>query len=107
MEIIKWIYKVNKKRLENLKNEQEGSQMKILDIFSWVPEMEITLEDLMVIFENYKKGNSSKDYKITEELPPNASQNIIRGSEQLIREGKRVAVIIKECKIVALIGYQE
>ena len=63
MEIIKWIYKVNKKRLENLKNEQEGSQMKILDIFSWVPEM--------------------------------------------IKEGKRVAFIIKECKIVALIGYQE
>ena len=104
MEIIKWIYKVNKKRLENLKNEQEGAQMKILDIFSWVPEMEITLEDLMAIFENYKKGNSSKDYKITEELPPNASQNIIRGSEQLIREGKRVAFIIKECKIVVLIG---
>lgn len=81
--------------------------MKILDIYSWVPEMEITLEDLMAIFENYKKGNSSKDYKITEELPPNVSQNIIRGSEQLIKEGKKVAFIIKECKIVALIGYQE
>ena len=43
--------------------------MKILDIYSWVPEMEITLEDLMAIFENYKKGISSMEYKITEELP--------------------------------------
>ena len=81
--------------------------MKILDIFSWVPEMEITLEDLMAIFENYKKGISSMEYKITEELPPNASQNIIRGSEQLIKEGKRVAFIIKDSKILALIGYKE
>ena len=81
--------------------------MKILDIYSWVPEMEITLEDLMAIFENYKKGNLSKQYKITEKLPANASQNIIIGREQLIKEGKRVAFIIKDSRILALIGYQE
>ena len=79
--------------------------MRILDIFSWVSE--ITLEELMTIFENYKKGILSNEYEITEEIPGNASENIIRGSEQLIKEGKRVAFIIKECKIVALIGYQE
>ena len=81
--------------------------MKILDIFSWVPEMEITLEELTAIIENYKKGISSMEYKITEELPANAPQNITRGKEQLITEGKRVAFIIKDSKILALIGYKE
>ncbi len=81
--------------------------MRILDIFSWIPETEITLEELMTIFESFKKGIESKEYEITEELPANASQNIIIGSEQLIKEGKRVAFIIKDSKILALIGYQE
>ena len=81
--------------------------MRILDIFSWIPEMEITLEELMAIFENYKNGITSNEYVVTEELPVDTSQNIIRGREQLLKEKKSVAFIIKDCKIVAMIGYQE
>ena len=81
--------------------------MKILDIFSWIPETEITLEEIMAIFKNYKNGITSNEYMVTEELPADTSQNIIRGSEQLIKEGKRVSFIIKDPKILALIGYQE
>lgn len=81
--------------------------MQIVDIFSWVPEKVISLEELMSIFSNYKKGMVSFEYTISEDLPPNASQNITRGKEQLIKEGKRVAFIIKDSKILALIGYQE
>ena len=81
--------------------------MKITDIYSWVPEKVISLEELMSIFNNYKNGVVSIEYSIREDFPQNASQNIIRGKEQLIKEGKKVAFIMKDCKIVALVGYQE
>ena len=61
----------------------------------------------MSIFNNYKNGVVSIEYSICEDLPQNASENIIRGKEQLIKEGKKVAFIMKDCKIVALVGYQE
>ena len=81
--------------------------MKITDIYSWVPEKVISLEALMSIFNNYKNGVVSIEYSICEDLPQNASQNVIRGKDQLIKEGKKVAFIMKDCKIVALVGYQE
>ena len=61
----------------------------------------------MSIFNNYKNGVVSIEYSICEDLPQNASENIIRGKEQLIKEGKKVAFIMKDCKILALVGYQE
>lgn len=94
-------------KILSVKNKKEETQMKILDIFSWIPETEITLEEIMAIFKNYKNGITSNEYMVTEELPADTSQNIIRGSEQLIKEGKRVSFIIKDSKILALIGYQE
>ena len=94
-------------KILSVKNKKEETQMKILDIFSWIPETEITLEEIMAIFKNYKNGITSNEYMVTEELPADTSQNIIRGSEQLIKEGKRVSFIIKDPKILALIGYQE
>ena len=94
-------------KILSVKNKKEETQMKILDIFSWIPETEITLEEIMAIFENYKNGITSNEYMVTEDLPADTSQNIIIGKEQLIKEGKRVAFIIKDSKILALIGYQE
>ena len=94
-------------KILSVKNKKEETQMKILDIFSWIPETEITLEEIMAIFENYKNGITSNEYMVTEDLPADTSQNIIIGKEQLITEGKRVAFIIKDSKILALIGYNE
>lgn len=78
--------------------------MKITDIYSWDPV--ISLEELMSIFSNYKNGVAYSEYLVCDSLPQNALHNIMRAKEQLIKEGKKVAFIIKDCKIVALIGYQ-
>ena len=62
MEIIKWIYKVNKKRLESLKNEQEGSQM--YWIF-FLKSLEAVLEIIFLCLAIYHfvRGIKTKEYR--------------------------------------------
>lgn len=81
--------------------------MKVLDIFSWLPAEEVSLEELESVLMNYKNGIEINEYVVLEGLPENASEYIVECMEEVKHEGKKVAVLIKENKVLALISYQE
>ena len=64
--------------------------MKVLDIFSWLPAKEISLEQLERIF-----------------TLNNVSEDILTCKNELLKEGKKATFILKEEKVIAVIGYQE
>lgn len=81
--------------------------MKVLDIFSWLSEKEISLEQLQQIFMDYKSGIYHKEYAVLSGLPDNASENVITCKNELQAEGKKVAYILKDKNIIAVIAYKE
>ena len=81
--------------------------MKVLDIFSWLPAKQISLEQLEQIFIDYKSGNFNSGYIVLSEHPNNVSEDILTCKNDLLKEGKNVAFILKEEKVIAVIGYQE
>ena len=81
--------------------------MKVLDIFSWLPAKEISLEQLEQIFIDYKSGNFNSGYIVLSEHLNTVSEDILTCKNDLLKEGKNVAFILKEEKVIAVIGYQE
>lgn len=53
--------------------------MKVLDIFSWLPAQEITLERLKQIFEQYYVGIYSNEYTVSI-VPPFNLRNDMFGA---------------------------
>ena len=81
--------------------------MKILDVFSWVPEQEISLEKLRHVFSEYMNSLSDNLLIVLTEEPKNISQNVVNVKTELTREGKQVAYILKNEEVIAVIGYME
>lgn len=81
--------------------------MKVLDILSWLPAQEISLEELEQIFVNDKNGVKDDSYIVLTEVPSDAAENVLECKNDLVKEGRKVACILREEKIVALIGYKE
>lgn len=81
--------------------------MKVMDIFSWLPAQEISLEQLEQIFLNYKTGLCDNTYTVLSETPSTANENILNCRRTLVEEGKKVAYILKDENIIAVIGYKE
>ena len=81
--------------------------MKVLDIFSWLPAEKVSLEEVKSVFMNYKNGIEIDEYVVLEDLPENVSEYIVECMEGVKHEGKKVATLIKEDKVVALVGYQD
>ena len=81
--------------------------MKILNIFSYLPSKEISLEQVEQIFIDYKSGSYNGEYIVLSELPSNATENILACKDELLREKNSIAYILKEKNIVAVIGYKE
>lgn len=81
--------------------------MKVLDIFSWLPAKEMSLEQLEQIFEKYYAGIYKGEYIISLEIPHNVGKDILNCREELMEEGKKIGYIIKDDTIIALIGYRE
>ena len=50
--------------------------MKVLDIFSWLPAKQISLEQLEQIFIDYKSGNFNSEYIVLSEHPNTVSEDI-------------------------------
>ena len=80
--------------------------MKILDIFSWIPAEEVSLEELKSVLENYRNGFEINEYAVLKDLPENTAEHIVECWGGLINEGKNVIALAKENKVVALVGYQ-
>lgn len=81
--------------------------MKVLDIFSWLPAKEMSLEQLEQIFEEYYSGTYKGEYIISLETPCNIEKNILDCRAELMKEGKKIGYILKDDNIIALIGYRE
>ena len=80
--------------------------MDILDIFSWLPEKEMSLEKIEGIVKDIYIGISHVGYSVEYELPSQANTNIIDVTEDLIQEGKQVCFLLKDNQIISVIGYK-
>ena len=70
--------------------------MKVLDIFSWLPEKDLSLDKIEEIVISLQNGVTNKeDYFLDFNLPTDANENVINASQDLIAEGKRVCYLIK------------
>ena len=81
--------------------------MTVLDVFSWLPAKEISIEQLGQIFINHLNGTYEGEYKVLLEIPDNADKNILNSSAELIGEGKAVACILKDGNVIVVVGYKE
>ena len=81
--------------------------MKVLDVFSWLPAKEISIEELEQIFIRHLNGTYDGEYKVLLEMPDNADKNILNSRARLIEEGKNVACILKDGKVIVVVGYKE
>ena len=79
--------------------------MTVLDVFSWLPAKEISIEELEQIFINHLNGTYEGEYKVLLEIPDNADKNILSSSAELIGEGKAVACILKDGNVIVVVGY--
>lgn len=84
-----------------------GEFMEITDIYSYLPKTEMSLADLEQIFNDYFVGVYDDVYAVSLEIPDNACENALMCKKELNEEGKNVAFILKDFKIVAVIGYKE
>ena len=81
--------------------------MKVLDVFSWLPAKEISIEELEQIFIGRLNGTYKGEYKVLLEMPDNADKNILNSGTTLMEEGKNVACILKGGNVIAIVGYKE
>jgi hypothetical protein len=72
--------------------------MKVLNIFSWLPAKEISLEKLEQIFV---------EYNISFEMPSGDEKDILNCRAELIEEENNIGYILKDGHIIAVIGYKE
>lgn len=81
--------------------------MTVLDVFSWLPAKEISIEELEQIFIDHLNGTYEGEYKVLLEIPDDADKNILSSGAELIGEGKAVAYILKDGNVIAVVGYKE
>ena len=81
--------------------------MTVLDVFSWLPAKEISIEGLEQIFAGHLSGTYEGEYEVLLEVPDNADKKILNSSATLIEVGKDVACILRDGKVIAVLGYKE
>ena len=87
--------------------EGRNDRVTVLDVFSWLPAKEISIEELEQIFIGHLNGTYKGEYKVLLEVPNNADKNILNSRAALIGEGKDAACILKGGNVIAVIGYKE
>lgn len=80
--------------------------MTILDIFSWLPAKELSLEEIENIVIDLENGISHEGYFIEHQRPADANENIVNTEKELVQEGKKVCFLLKEGQIISAIGYR-
>lgn len=82
--------------------------LRILDVISWLSEAEVSQRDLEETFMNYMDGkNEPTGYKVTFSMPENVNDNVLDADFYLKEEGRKSAFILRDDKVVAVIGYKE
>ena len=81
--------------------------MTVLDIFSWLPAKEISLEDIeKIVPALYAKKATIDGYTLETDMSEAANENVTHATEELLSEGKKVCYLLKEDRIIAAIGYR-
>ena len=81
--------------------------MQMLDVFSWLPQKEIDIDELKTIFLKSLEGIKDDDYEVVFEILDNVEVNIIEAANELISDKKSVAYIKREDTVIALVGYRQ
>lgn len=80
--------------------------MTILDIFSWLPEKELSLEQIENIVKEIENGTTHDGYSVENQLSVDANENIIGAKDELVQEGKKVCFLLRGGQIISVIGYR-
>ena len=81
--------------------------MDILDICSWVPANELSLEKIEEIVLSLNGGKSNEEgYSLEMKLPINANENVISCSNDFISEGRRICYLLMNNEVIAVVGYK-
>lgn len=80
--------------------------MTVLDIFSWLPEKELSLEEIENIVRNIENGITYDGYSVEHQLPVGADEDIANTENELVQEGKKVCFLTKTGQIISMIGYR-
>jgi len=80
--------------------------MRVLDVFSNLPAIELSIEQIEDIFLKSCEGIIDDTYTVVHELPDNAESNTVELINDLLREGRQVAYLLQESVIVAVVGYK-
>lgn len=80
--------------------------MRVLDVFSMLPVKELSIEQIEDIFKKSFDGVINDIYAVIHELPDNAESNIIECTNDLLKEGKRVAYLMQNDLVVSVVGYK-
>lgn len=81
--------------------------MKILDVFGYFPENELSIERIEEIIMSLENGALNQDgYYIEKTLPESANGNAVNCTKDLINEGRKVCYLMRDSKMVAVIGYK-
>lgn len=80
--------------------------MDILDVFSWLPEKEMSIEQIENLVQSIESGISCEGYFVEHCLPKDANQYITEATDDLVQEGKKVCFLIEGKQIISVIGYR-
>ena len=80
--------------------------MRVLDVFSNLPVIELSIEQIEEIFLKSCEGVVNDTYTVVHELPDNAESNMVECTNALLREEKQVAYIMRQDIVVAVVGYK-
>lgn len=80
--------------------------MDILDVFSWLPARELSIDEIKSIVLDINAGISHENYSVEYQLPPMVDENKIDVMNELIEEGKSVCFLLRVGQIISVIGYK-
>ena len=78
--------------------------MRVLDVFSNLPAKELSTEQIEDIFLKSCDGIANDTYTVVYKLPDNAESNAIECTNDLLKEGKQVAYLMRNDSLVSVVG---
>ena len=85
----------------------ESKGLRVTDLFSWLPEKEISQKELEHIFVEFMNGRNISTYQVTFSMPEDVTDYVLDAQFYLSEEGRKVAYILKDGHVIAVVGYKE
>lgn len=80
---------------------------RVWDIFSMLPEKQMSTEKIESIFMEIDAGNTVGGFSLEYDVPKGMQENVISCANDLKGQGKSVALLFKDSEYIAMIGYKE